>query len=507
MMNRDSTLVGAGRWRRAAIATSALAVAAMFAAPAGAATTFYWDIDTVTTQAGAGGSTPSGQWDNAVTTNFSTNSGGTGTKAAFANSTTSSSAVFAAGSDATGAYDVTVSGTVTGTTTTVEEGSPTFKGTNTPILSMVSGFTFGASAGSVIFDSSLGTINSGASLNTQTWTNNSSNVVTVNANVAMRTGSTRDLTLAAANSGFDINGVISGGTSTAKLIITGGSQGVVTFKNTNTYGGLLEVRSGTLVADNDSALTATRPVTINGGTLVIASGRTVSNPITIGGQVGGTGEVFAGTLRVNGATQTGAITLTKGTISGSGTINQALTFGTDLTLSPGNSPGNLNGTTETWADGGTYHWEINNATGVAGPTTGGTGWDLVTLSGGLTLSSTTTPFKIEVASLDATNASGATPNFDAGSNYKWMLANTGSDIAYNSATDAGLFNIDHAAFDSLNNASGTWALLRGDESGVGGSSSQLYLTYTASVPEPGAIVGLAGVGLLGLRRRRANSGQ
>lgn len=82
--------------------------------------TKYWDID-AGSQAGAGGTAPSGTW-NASNSNWNTNSSGTGVPTTW---TAGNVAVFAAGSDATGAYDVTVTGTQSLSGLTVEEGPVT----------------------------------------------------------------------------------------------------------------------------------------------------------------------------------------------------------------------------------------------------------------------------------------------------------------------------------------------------------------------------------------------
>jgi len=86
--------------------------------------TLYWDTNGTT--AGAGGSTPSGGWatNNGVgNRNWSTNAIGTTATSGWTNGY---DAVFSAGSDATGSYTVTASGTVGVSSITIEEGSPTF---------------------------------------------------------------------------------------------------------------------------------------------------------------------------------------------------------------------------------------------------------------------------------------------------------------------------------------------------------------------------------------------
>lgn len=82
------------------------------------AQTKFWDVDTIS-QAGAGGATPSGTW-NGTNLTWNANATGTGIPAAWPGSNV---AAFAAGSDATGAYTVTVSGSQNLTGLTVEEGA------------------------------------------------------------------------------------------------------------------------------------------------------------------------------------------------------------------------------------------------------------------------------------------------------------------------------------------------------------------------------------------------
>ena len=93
-----------------------LTVGAAAAGPA------YWDIDNTTAGSGPD-DTPDGAWDG-TTANWN-NEDGDGTAAAWSPSNT---AVFAAGSDATGAYTVTVAGTRDISGLTVEEGSLTLTG-------------------------------------------------------------------------------------------------------------------------------------------------------------------------------------------------------------------------------------------------------------------------------------------------------------------------------------------------------------------------------------------
>jgi autotransporter-associated beta strand protein len=81
----------------------------------------YWDTDGST--AGSGGTTPNGIWD--ATAKWNPAADGTGTTAAWASG---GKAVFAAGSDATGAYTVTVDGTQDISALLFKDGTPTLTG-------------------------------------------------------------------------------------------------------------------------------------------------------------------------------------------------------------------------------------------------------------------------------------------------------------------------------------------------------------------------------------------
>ncbi len=89
--------------RKGRLALQAMATAVMVAAPVKhVSAQLYWDLNGATS--GAGGTTPSGTWD-LTSNNWDGTSAGTGTPSTW---TAGNQAVFAAGTDATGAYTVTV---------------------------------------------------------------------------------------------------------------------------------------------------------------------------------------------------------------------------------------------------------------------------------------------------------------------------------------------------------------------------------------------------------------
>ena len=135
--------------------------------------------------------------------------------------------------------------------------------------------------------------------------------------------------------------------------------------------------------------------------------------------------VSAGTLKVNNVTGsgtgTGAVTVDPGaTLGGSGTISG--TVAVSGIISPGNSLGALATADEAWNSGGSYTWEINAAGGTAGANPG---WDLLNITGGLTVSS---PFTVNITSLTLANAPGAVSDFNNTRSYTWSIAHTTTGV-------------------------------------------------------------------------------
>ena len=299
----------------------------------------------------------------------------------------------------------------------------------------------------------IGTLNStgGTSVTNGTLTIGSGGAT---GNIATNSGTTTNL-----GSTNTYDGVISGGGNVA---ITGGTT---TFTGTNTYGGATTVSGGKLTVGSTGAINGTSGVSIgSGGNFNYNSSTALTPAITFSG--------------------------TGGTLSGSGTVG-AFTLTSGNTISPGNSPDTLTTGAETWMPGGTYAWEINNATGVQG-----TNWDFISGTGSLDISAllSSAKFNVNVIGLTAGNASGAVPNW-TDVNASWKIASFTSVVG-TFASD--LFNVDASGFTNNNTATGVFS--------VTNIGNDIYLTYTAAaIPEPStyaAIFGALALAGAALRRRR-----
>jgi hypothetical protein len=119
-MNQRAPVSGFDRVTRLLSRAAALVVLGWVATSQLTAAVLYWDTNAKTAGAGA---TPTGTWS--TTKLWNPSSAGTSTTVAW---TGGSDAVFSAGTDATGAYTVTVSGSQSVSSITVEDGNPTLTG-------------------------------------------------------------------------------------------------------------------------------------------------------------------------------------------------------------------------------------------------------------------------------------------------------------------------------------------------------------------------------------------
>jgi fibronectin-binding autotransporter adhesin len=282
--------------------------------------------------------------------------------------------------------------------------------------------------------------------------------------------------------GFGVNAktLTLGGTAAGNSMAAniGNANGAVSLAKSNNS-------SWTLSGSN----TFSGSTSITGGLLEVAStGRfTATTDITLDGS----GAEF----RYNSATALARpFTLTQGTLSGTGTINTAVSVGTNAILSPGNSPGTQAFSAGlTWAPGGTYRWEVGALTGVAGTT-----WDLIDITAGtFDLSSLSAleagRFTLDLTTLGAGGASGPLASGYDGGTYSFLIADFGGAGFTVPGTFSTAAGSDLTPLFSLNLAN--W---QGPQPDAGNISVRVNSSGTGLeliiVPEPGAVA-LAGVGI------------
>ena len=329
---------------------SAIAVALGTIISTAANAQLYWDVDTIS-QAGAGGATPSGTWDVGITPNWNINADGSGVPGVW---TDFSDAVFAAGTDATGSYTVTLAGTVNANSIAVEEGN-----------------------------------------------------VTVTGGTSLDLGGTAGIDVATGTS-LAVGAVMGGFSQIAK-----NGAGRLDLTAANTFGGM-SINAGTVRVNDNLALgAASSGVVLNDGITLSATGTTaraltygygVGGNFTLGQSSGGTGALtLAGTMDLVGAVRTITVNNAADTISavisstGGGIIKEGT--GT-LTLSGAN----------TYTGQNTINQGILAVTSAAGLGTGGTGGGSTTITAGATLQVSggiTIPERIEINGTGSTGSNGA----------------------------------------------------------------------------------------------------
>jgi fibronectin-binding autotransporter adhesin len=278
---------------------------------------------------------------------------------------------------------------------------------------------------------------------------------------------TRTLGLTGTNTGANTLAALIADNGTGAVSVAKSGAGTWVLSGANTYSGGTTISFGTVRTSHVSAL-GTGAVTVSGSTSILnLAGTMIPNAVTVqsGGSVQGSGGV-------------GAFT-----IAGGGNV------------SPGNSPGTLTAGATTFGPGGSYTWQINDASpGGAGATTG---WDLLSISGALNVTATSSsPFTLTLSSLTSGNLAGSVIDFNPLQNSSYTVATASGGIG---GFNANQFVIDATGFSNATNG-GTWSLVA-----VG---NNLNLNFTASaIPEPSTYAALAGVCALGLaawrkRRRR-----
>jgi autotransporter-associated beta strand protein len=274
----------------------------------------FWDTNGAT--AGSGGPSPNGLWDN-TTANWTTSSAGTTATTAW---TANGDAVFSAGTDATGAFTVTIPKGITisaNSITVNNSGSLTIVEENSG-----SGAILNLGAGGIMINSGAGavTINSASTSHplvfnltaAQTWTNNSSNLFTVSSDV---TNGANLLTITGTGN-TTISGVFGAGVGPSGGLTKNGA-GILTLSGggANTYTGLTTVNAGELDLAKTGIANAigSGGLTINGGTVKYTGASTdeIANTANV--------TISGGTLDLNSHADTiGSLTFNSGTLTSTG---------------------------------------------------------------------------------------------------------------------------------------------------------------------------------------------
>jgi hypothetical protein len=157
-------------------------------------------------------------------------------------------------------------------------------------------------------------------------------------------------------------------------------------------------------------------------------------------------------------------------VSGHGIPGASITIKSGAIISPGDSPGIFNADSGTFASGGIYKFEMNDATGSAG-----LNWDLATFNNSLTIAATgVSPFTIQLYGLGLDGNLGKVADFNPSQNYSWLLASAAQINGFSTSE----FATNPASFNINNPTSGSFSV-----SNIGGN---IYLNYS-SVPEPSSL--------------------
>ena len=233
--------------------------------------------------------------------------------------------------------------------------------------------------------------------------------------------------------------------------ITSSSAATLTINNSAdfTYG------AGT--AANSGVITGSISLVKQGaGTLTLGDANTYTGSTT----------VSSGSLLVNGSLAAGsAVSVNGGTLGGAGTAAGTVAVGASGRLGPG-SAANFVGTLATgaitWTTGGSYDWNLYNATGSAG-----TGYDSLNLGAStLDLGSVTAGgFNLNLATLSANGTTGNAINWVNTTPKTWTILTSGGITGFSDT----LFNIDATSFSNA---------LGGGSFSVAQSGNNINLLFT-----------------------------
>jgi autotransporter-associated beta strand protein len=383
--------------------------------------------------------------------------------------------------DSTGASRLTKSGS--GTLTLTGTGS-TFTGSTT-----VNGGTLyinspNGDVGALATSASI-TINNGGTLRSSAnalfgWNANQGKDITVNAGGTLTADDGADVhvgrvtlnggVLANSGSSVDLGSWVFDGPNTVLAVTETSTASAVNVRMQN--GGSIDVAAGkTLsfagtITDSGSA-GASSLVKTGAGTLALIGASSYT----------GTTAVNGGTLFVDTSLTTTAVTAAAGAaIGGSGTVG-SVTMSAGALVAPGDGVGKFTVNDSLVLTGSSgYLWQLTNATGTAGSTTG---WDLLTVTGTLTIAATSAdPFQINPWTLSSGSpvTSGSAANFNREQSYTWKIASAAGGI---SGFAADKFVINTSATNGTGGFANTFT---GGTFSLAQSGNDLNLVFTGAPP-------------------------
>lgn len=250
---------------------------------------------------------------------------------------------------------------------------------------------------------------------------------------------------------LDITGAINGGVS-----LTKSGNGVLRLSGTSGYTGATNVNAGTLLVSGSGSVNSSTGITVNGGTFQYTSSTALTKPVTFGASGGkfiyDSAAAYAGSLTVGANT----------TLGGSGVLGAVTSTGG--TIAPGNSPGTLTVASLALDANSTLNYDLSESDHTIGSLIN----DYIVVNGNLTLDGTLN--LVAPAELTAGNYTLF--------HYTGSLINNGLAIGAN--------------FGTANNQS--YSIV------IDPDAKNVNLLVT--IPEPAAVMLLAGSAMLSLRRRR-----
>jgi fibronectin-binding autotransporter adhesin len=264
------------------------------------------------------------------------------------------------------------------------------------------------------------------------------------------------------------------------LVLSGTNNGVIEGRivNNSTTSVISLVKEGSGTWELGDPTTFTGTTTITAGTLAVRApgGLQTSPRVTV--EAGATFRVIPEAYTFG----------TGRTLAGDGTVDGSVVLGTGATLSPGSSPGTLTVTQNvTLSGGGNYNWQVYDAAGTAGSSTG---WDLLSVGGALDIAATAeSRFNLNLWSLSGVgpDANGAAVNFNSRQNGSWKIASAAGGIT---GFAADKFAVNTAA---ANGTAGFANDLAGGTFAVVQQGNDLLLQFTAGsgpAPDPVKITGV-----------------